>query len=98
MLGWVRQGIPVVLAGNPAYGWDSRYSNDQVYHFDGGHWVTVSGYDEKTGYYVVNDPLSQIGPIYVSAQELANYNTPRTGRDADGKPTRMGGLGIAVFN
>ena len=42
-------------------------------HFDGPHWVTVSGYDQTTGFYIVNDPLSQIGPIYVSEQELANY-------------------------
>jgi hypothetical protein len=82
---WVKQGIPVVLSGNPAKGWDSRYSNSDVQHFDGGHWVTVSGYDAKTGFYIVNDPLSQIGPIYVSEQELRNYNS------AHGK------LGIAVF-
>ena len=85
MLGWVKQGIPVVLSGNPSRAWNSRYSSDQVYPFDGGHWVTVSGYDAKTGYYVVNDPLSQIGPIYVSKQELSNYNRAH------------GGLGIAVF-
>jgi hypothetical protein len=85
MLGWVQQGIPVILSGNPRHGWNSRYSSDQVYPFDGGHWVTVSGYDQKTGYYIVNDPLSQIGPIYVSAEELASYNRAH------------GGLGIAVF-
>lgn len=85
LLGWVRQGIPVVLAGNPINAWDRRYSSDQVHPFDGGHWVTVSGYDASTGYYVVNDPLSQIGPIYVSAAELQTYNSSH------------GGLGIAVF-
>ena len=83
--GWVKQGIPVVLSGNPSRGWNNRYSADQVYPFDGGHWVTVSGYDQKTGYYIVNDPLSQIGPIYVSEQELHNYNASH------------GQLGIAVF-
>lgn len=82
---WIKQGIPVVLSGNPAKGWDARYANSDVQHFDGGHWVTVSGYDEASGYYIVNDPLSQIGPIYVSEQELRNYNS------AHGK------LGIAVF-
>lgn len=82
---WVKQGIPVVLSGNPAKGWDARYNNADVQHFDGGHWVTVSGYDAKTGFFIVNDPLSQIGPIYVSEQELKNYNS------AHGK------LGIAVF-
>lgn len=85
MTSWARQGIPVVMSGNPSKAWNSRYTSDQVYPFDGGHWVTVSGYDAKTGYYVVNDPLSQIGPIYVSETELRNYN------NAHGK------LGIAVF-
>ncbi|MCW2926249.1 MAG: hypothetical protein JWM86_217 [Thermoleophilia bacterium] len=82
---WVKQGIPVVLSGNPAHGWNSRYSSDQVYPFDGGHWVTVSGYDSATGHYIVNDPLSQIGPIYVSEAELKSYNSAH------------GNLGIAVF-
>jgi len=82
---WVKQGIPVVLSGNPAYGWNSRYTPDQVYPFNGGHWVTVSGYDQATGNYIVNDPLSQIGPIYVSEAELKNYNQAH------------GNLGIAVF-
>lgn len=81
---WVKQGIPVVLSGNPARGWDSRYSSSQVYPFDGGHWVTVSGYDASTGYYIVNDPLSQIGPIYVSESELSSYTRSH------------GNLGIAV--
>ena len=82
---WVKQGIPVVLSGNPAHGWNSRYTADQVYPFDGGHWVTVSGFDSATGHYIVNDPLSQIGPIYVSEAELKNYNSAH------------GNLGIAVF-
>jgi hypothetical protein len=82
---WVKQGIPVVLSGNPAYGWNSRYTQDQVYPFNGGHWVTVSGYDPGTGHYIVNDPLSQIGPIYVSEAELKGYNQSH------------GNLGIAVF-
>lgn len=85
MTSWIKQGIPVVLSGNPAYGWNSRYSQSQVYPFNGGHWVTVSGYDEKTGHYIVNDPLSQIGPIYVSESELRSYNKAH------------GNLGIAVF-
>lgn len=82
---WVKQGIPVVLSGNPAKGWNHRYTSDQVYPFDGGHWVTVSGYDSASGHYIVNDPLSQIGPIYVSEAELKSYNQAH------------GNLGIAVF-
>jgi hypothetical protein len=85
LTGWVKQGIPVVMSGNPAHGWNRRYSSDKVYPFDGGHWVTVSGYDPATGHFIVNDPLSQIGPIYVSEQELRSYNHSH------------GQLGIAVF-
>ncbi len=85
MLSWVKQGIPVVMSGNPSKGWNDRYTNDQVYKFDGGHWVTVSGYDSATGNFIVNDPLSQIGPIYVSEAELKSFNQAH------------GNLGIAVF-
>lgn len=84
LLGWARQGTPVILAGNPSQAWNRRYSSGQVYPFDGGHWVVVSGYDARTGWYVVNDPLSAIGPIYVSREELATYFS------------RNGGLGIGV--
>lgn len=86
MTQWIKSGVPVVLAGNPAQGWNHRYSNDQVYKFDGGHWVTVSGYNQQTGKYIVNDPLSQIGAIEVTEQELYSYNQAN------------GGLGIGVFN
>lgn len=84
---WVKQGIPVVLSGNPAHGWNQnpQFPNDKVQHFNGGHWVTVSGYDAAQGKYIVNDPLSQIGPIYVTEQELRGYNKAH------------GNLGIAVF-
>lgn len=89
---WIKQGIPVILSGNPAHGWNHRYSQDQVYPFNGSHWVTVSGYDPSSGYYIVNDPLSQIGPIYVSEKELASYTAQRWEGNAS-----YGRLGIAVF-
>lgn len=85
MLGWVREGVPVILAGNPINSWNKRYSANEVYPYDGGHWVTVSGVDEASGHYIVNDPLSQIGPILVSESELQTYMNSH------------GGLGIAVF-
>jgi hypothetical protein len=85
MLGWVKQGLPVVMSGNPDKGWNHNFTADQVYPFDGGHWVTVSGYDPSSGKYIVNDPLSQIGPIYVTEAELRSYNQAH------------GNLGIAVF-
>ena len=63
----------------------SDKSNDQIYQFDGAHWVAVTGYNSSTGKYIVNDPLSQIGAIEVSESELRKY--------ANGN----GHLGIAVY-
>lgn len=84
ILSWARQGVPVIISGNPSKSWDKRFSSDQIYTFDGGHWVTLSGYDQASGKYIVNDPLSQIGPIYVSAEEVGSYLSGN------------GNLGIAV--
>lgn len=70
---WIKRGVPVIMAGNPAHAWNKRIPGNQVYPFNGGHWVTVSGYDSSKGQYIVNDPLSAIGPIYVPERELANY-------------------------
>lgn len=81
---WIKKGVPVIMAGNPAYAWNKRISGNQVYPFNGGHWVTVSGYDSSKRQYIVNDPLSAIGPIYVPESELASYFS-------------KGGLGIGVY-
>jgi hypothetical protein len=85
LLGWAQSGVPVILAGNPSGAWDRRFNSSQVYPFDGGHWVTVSGYNSSTGNYIVNDPLSAVGPIEVTKTELQSYFS------------RDGGLGIAVY-
>lgn len=85
LLGWVQQGYPVILAGNPSGAWNKRFPSNQIYPYNGGHWVTVSGFNRSTGNYIVNDPLSQIGPIEVPPRELSQYMS------------RNGGLGIAVF-
>lgn len=85
MLGWAKSGVPVILAGNPSQAWNKRFPANQVYPYNGGHWVTVSGYNSQTGNYVVNDPLSAVGPIEVSQAELQQYFS------------KDGGLGIAVY-
>lgn len=80
----IEAGNPIILNGNPrargAYG--SHYSASQMTPYDGAHWIVVSGMDTRTGKYIVNDPLSKIGPIKVSPSQLEAY--------------RGGSMGIAV--
>lgn len=80
----ILSGRPVILNGNPrnsgAYGW--RFSAREMHPFDGSHWMVVSGYDKSTGKFIVNDPLSKVGPVQVTPAELEAY--------------RGGSLGIEV--
>lgn len=80
----IRSGRPVILNGNPrnpgAYG--HGFSADRMLPYNGMHWVTVSGYDNATGNFIVNDPLSKVGPVAVSPSQLEAY--------------RSGGMGIVV--
>jgi hypothetical protein len=80
----VLAGKPVILNGNPrhpgAYGF--RFSASQMLPFDGAHWIVVSGYDTATKQFIINDPLSRIGAVKVSARQLEAY--------------RGGSLGIEV--
>lgn len=80
----IRNGKPVILNGNPrnegAYGW--RFGAGKMQPFNGSHWMVVSGLDESTGKFIVNDPLSKVGPVQVSPSELEAY--------------RGGSLGIEV--
>jgi hypothetical protein len=50
--------------------------------YNGAHWIVVSGLDEKSGKFIINDPLSKIGPVKVTAAQLEAY--------------RGGSLGIEV--
>src|SRR5262249_20682461 len=65
-------GHPVILNGNPrnpgAYG--PKFSASQMVPYNGAHWICVSGVDENTGQYIINDPLSKIGPVKVSPAQL----------------------------
>lgn len=80
----IAAGQPVILNGNPrhagAYG--PRFSAAEMTPYDGAHWIVVTGMDEATGQFIVNDPLSKIGPVKVSPTQLEAY--------------RGGSLGIAV--
>jgi hypothetical protein len=80
----VLAGKPVILNGNPrhagAYG--TSFSSKQMTPYNGAHWIVVSGIDEKSGKFIINDPLSKVGPVKVTAAQLEAY--------------RGGSLGIEV--
>jgi hypothetical protein len=80
----ITSGSPVILNGNPrapgAYG--RRFTSAQMTPYNGAHWITVTGFDEASGKFIINDPLAKTGPVKVSAEELEAY--------------RGGSLGIAV--
>ncbi len=71
----VRSGKPVILNGNPrnpgAYG--PTFSAAKMTPYDGAHWIVVSGFDTKTGQFIINDPLSKVGPVKVTAAQLDAY-------------------------
>lgn len=82
----VLAGQPVILNGNArnagAYG--PSFKPSQLVPFDGAHWIVVSGFDTKSGTYLINDPLSKVGVLKVTPAQLEAY---------------MGGsLGIVVGN
>jgi hypothetical protein len=80
----VLAGRPVILNGNPrnpgAYG--PSFSAKQMTPYDGAHWIVVSGYDTKSGKFIINDPLSKAGAVKVTPAQLEAY--------------RGGSLGIEV--
>ena len=55
-----------VAAGNPSRGWPDKVS------YDGGHFVTVTGYDAKSNTFTVLDPIAK-APIQVTPEQLAAY-------------------------
>jgi hypothetical protein len=77
----VRAGDPVILNGNPrargAYG--HAYSSKQMSPYDGAHWIVVSGYDTKSGSFIINDPLSKIGAVKVTPAQLDAYRSGSIG-------------------
>jgi len=71
----VTAGSPVILNGNPrnagAYGW--KYNAKQMMPYNGAHWIAVTGIDNKSGKYIINDPLSSVGPVEVTPAQLDAY-------------------------
>jgi hypothetical protein len=71
----VLAGNPVILNGNPrnagAYG--PSFNANQMTPYNGAHWIVVSGFDEASGKFIINDPLSKIGPVKVTPAQLEAY-------------------------
>jgi hypothetical protein len=65
------EGKLVVAAGNPA-AYQGRFSGAEMAKYDGGHFILVAGRDAD-GNYMINDPLSRIGTVTVSPDELRGY-------------------------
>ena len=82
----VMSGRPVILNGNPrnsgAYG--RSFSSAQMAPYDGAHWIVVSGFDAKAGKFIINDPLSKVGPVKVTPTQLEAYRGGSLGIVVDG--------------
>ena len=81
----IMSGKPVILNGNPrnpgAYG--PSFSSAQMTPYSGGHWIVVSGLDQKSGKFIVNDPLSKVGPVKVSPAQLEAYRAGSMGIEVE---------------
>jgi hypothetical protein len=82
----VLAGKPVILNGNPrnpgAYG--PSFSSSQMTPYNGAHWIVVSGFDSKAGKFIINDPLSKVGPVKVSPAQLEAYRGGSMGIEVEG--------------
>lgn len=79
-------GEPVIMGGNPSVPdtYTARFPYYDIRRYDSPHWIVVSRYLPERGTYIVNDPQSTIGPVEVTARELAAFDS------------RDGGFAIAV--
>ncbi|MCW2927605.1 MAG: hypothetical protein JWM86_1573 [Thermoleophilia bacterium] len=84
--GSVLAGKPVILNGNPraAGSYGRSFTASQMTPYDGAHWIVVSGYDTKGGTFIINDPLSKVGPVKVSPAQLEAYRGGSMGIEVDG--------------
>ncbi len=68
-------GKPIILNGNPrhagSYGW--KFSASQMLPYNGAHWIVVSGWDQASKKFIINDPLSMIGAVKVTPAQLEAY-------------------------
>lgn len=82
----VMAGKPVILNGNPRHpgSYGRSFSSKQMTPYDGAHWIVVSGYDSKAGKFIINDPLSKVGPVKVSPAQLEAYRGGSLGIEVTG--------------
>jgi hypothetical protein len=66
----LQQGQLVALAGNPQ-SYENRLTNAQYNHFNGGHFILVTGVQGNT--FTISDPQAHIPSITVSRDELRRY-------------------------
>lgn len=82
----VLAGRPVILNGNPrnpgAYGW--KFDASKMVPFNGPHWIVVSGWDSRSGKYIINDPLATAGAVKVSPGQLEAYRGGSMGIEVSG--------------
>lgn len=74
-LGAVEQALAdgklVVAAGDPVV-YEGRFTGAQTAKYDGGHFILVVGRDAD-GNFLVNDPLSRVGTLTITRDELQGY-------------------------
>lgn len=82
----VLAGKPVILNGNPraAGSYGPSFTAKQMTPYNGAHWIVVSGYDTQAGKFIINDPLSKVGPVKVSPAQLEAYRGGSMGIEVDG--------------
>lgn len=87
----IRSGGIAVVDGNPypyevELGFQNKgnqlYANDGFYN--GGHFISVVGIDQRTGNYIVNDPACKIGPIQLTRNQMVEYMQGQGGGDVVG--------------
>lgn len=68
-------GKPIILNGNPraAGSYGPKFTAAQMTPYNGAHWIVVSGYDSKRDEFIINDPLSKVGPVKVTPAQLEAY-------------------------
>jgi hypothetical protein len=68
--------IAFVVGGNPSMGWGTEEMNahypDEDGVYNGGHFVSVVGYNPETDCFLVMDPMAS-EPIEVSREQMAHY-------------------------
>lgn len=66
---------PVLALGNPSASYGRRVGVEATEHF-----IAVTGYDQASGQYTINDPLRHEGPMQITPAELETFMARGPGR------------------